>query len=223
MTNHLYNKDNLRIPVYIINLPERTDRLKSILDEFRDKDEFDINIIPAVSSPRGAEGLWKSIISIIEKVNNTDDDVIIICEDDHVFTNNYNRDAFLTEIVKSATQGCQLLFGGIGNFKNAVPLSPCRLWIDWCWCTQFMVVFRPAFSVILNAKFGENDVADEFLSFLFSNKMVLYPFVSRQKSFGYSDVTITNNELGHIEDLFNKTESRLNKIMRIYNQYCCSQ
>ena len=49
--------------------------------------------------------------------------------------------------------------------------------------------------------------------------MVLYPFISRQKDFGYSDVTASNNNKGHIEDLFDKTEARLDKLMDIFQKH----
>lgn len=220
MEEHLMDFSDIKIPVYIINLKERIDRKKNILKTFHGRNEFELNIVPAIKKRRGADGLWQTIVSIINKVKDNDDEVIIICEDDHIFTRNYNRDLFLSEVIMAGQQGCQLLLGGIGNFRNAIPLSQHRLWVDWCWCTQFMVLYRPAFSLILNAKFGEKDVADEFLSLLLSNKMVLYPFVSVQKEFGYSDVTESNNEVGHMDNLFKKTEERLNLLMNKFNQYC---
>lgn len=220
MEEILMDFSEIKIPVYIINLKERTDRLKSVLETFHGKEEFELNIIPAIKKKRGAEGLWQTIISIVKQVEKSEDEIIIICEDDHVFTKDYDRDLFISELIDAGRQGCQILLGGIGNYRSAVPISQHRLWIDWSWCTQFMVLYKPAFSKILNAKFGEKDVADEFLSLLLSNKMVLYPFVSVQKEFGYSDVTESNNEVGHMDNLFKKTEERLNLLMNKFNQYC---
>ncbi|SPW20418.1 hypothetical protein [Elizabethkingia anophelis] len=37
--------ENIVIPVYIINLEERTDRLQHVLNEFKDKNEFIIEIV----------------------------------------------------------------------------------------------------------------------------------------------------------------------------------
>lgn len=217
------NYNDITIPVYVINLPERTERLESIYETFKGKNEFELNIIPAIKRERGADGLWQTIYSIVEKANDGDDEVIIICEDDHVFTPAYERDLFIDEVIAAGQSGCQMLLGGIGNYKNAVPLSKNRLWIDWSWCTQFVVLYRTAFQSILDSTFGEKDVADEFLSLLLSNKMVLYPFISRQKDFGYSDVTASNNNKGQIEDLFDQTEARLNKMMEAYQKYCVFQ
>ena len=216
MENH-YN--DITIPVYVINLPERTERLESIYETFKGKNEFELNIIPAIKKERGADGLWQTIYSIVEKANDGDDEVIIICEDDHVFTPAYERDLFIDEVIAAGQSGCQMQLGGIGNYRNAVPISKNRLWIDWSWCTQFVVLYRTAFQDILDSTFGEKDVADEFLSLLLSNKMVLYPFISRQKDFGYSDVTASNNNKGQIEDLFDQTEARLNKMMGVFQKY----
>ena len=217
MENHYRD---ITIPVYVINLPERTERLKSIYETFKGKSEFELNIVPAIKKERGADGLWQTILSIVEKANGGDDEVIIICEDDHIFTPAYERDLFINEVIAAGQSGCQMLLGGIGNYNNAVPLSQNRLWIDWSWGTQFVVLYRTAFQSILNSTFGKKDVVDEFLSLLLPNKMVLSPFISRQKDFGYSDVTESNNDRGHIDELFDKTEACLNKLMDVFQKYC---
>ena len=47
---------------------------------------------------------------------------------------------------------------------------------------------------MLNYSFKGIDTADEVISQLANNKMVIYPFISEQKDFGYSDVTLSNME-----------------------------
>ena len=212
------NYSDIKIPTYVINLPERTDRRDSIVDTFAKHPEFELNIVPAIKCERGADGLWQSIIKIVKRVREGDDEVIIICEDDHVFTSDYNRDVFIQNVIDAGRQGCQILYGGIGNFHNAVYVSENRFWIDWNWCTHFMVVYRPVFDIIIEADFGKLDVADEFLSRIIPNKMVLYPFISVQKEFGYSDVTPSNNQVGKITQLFTDTAQRLDKLKNIYEK-----
>ncbi len=54
-----------------------------------------------------------------------------------------------------------------------------------------------------------------FFSEITSHKMVLYPFISIQKDFGYSDVTLSNDKLkGKVDALFLQAESK----MAIYHQ-----
>ena len=71
------NYNDITIPVYVINLPERTERLENIYETFKGKNEFELNIIPAIKKERGADGLWQTIYSIVEKANDGDDEVII--------------------------------------------------------------------------------------------------------------------------------------------------
>lgn len=174
--------NNIYIPTYVINLPERIDRRKSVEAEFKDKTEFELHIVEAIKHPIGAIGLWKSITSIIKKVaQKGEDDVIIICEDEHVFTENYQRDKFLDQVMRCAQFGTQILFGGIGGFGKAVPIESELFWIDWNWCTQFMVIYQSAFDKILNTRFTKKDVVDEYLGKIIPNKVVIHPFISLQK------------------------------------------
>ena len=89
-------------------------------------------------------------------------------------------------------QGAELLSGGIGGFGVAVPTAANRYWVDWFWCTQFIVVYKKLYARILSYNFKDTDTADGVLSGLARFKMVIYPFVSRQKAFGYSDITEGN-------------------------------
>lgn len=100
-----------------------------------------------------------------------------------------------------------------------MPVAPGRFWTDWAWCTQFTVVYRPAFRRILEADFGPKDVADEFLSRLLPNKMVIFPFVSEQHDFGYSDITPANNQSGTISRFFQRAQTKGAIYQRIVNKY----
>ena len=71
-----------------------------------------------------------------------------------------------------------------------------------------MVVYRSAFRRILEADFGSADVADEFLSRVLPNKMVIFPFISVQRDFGYSDITASNNRPGEITCHFRNAEEK---------------
>ncbi len=186
------------VPTYVINLPQRTDRLEHILAQFNGHPEFDMHIYPAIKHEIGAVGLWQSICDIIQKAKNADEDFVLICEDDHVFTDNYNRDKFLRQIMLGAVMGAQMLNGGVGDFGDLVPLPGGIAWMDRFWCTQFIVIYRSAYDIILNTQFGLRDVADEKLSEILTAKLVITPFISEQTDFGYSDITQSNNAGGMI-------------------------
>ena len=80
-------------------------------------------------------------------------------------------------------------------------------------------VSRPAFKRILDSRFSSNDVADLFLSSHLPNKLVVFPFISKQKEFGYSDVTVANNQKGHMSFKTTRTEERLTKYLSIMKRY----
>ncbi|TWF39954.1 glycosyl transferase family 25 [Chitinophaga polysaccharea] len=212
--------DNIILPAYVINIKERTDRYQHIQEQFSGKSEFDLHIFEACRGENGAVGLWNSMVAIINLAIQRDEDVILLCEDDHTFTSSYSKTYLFKNIIEAHQQGALVLSGGIGGFNHAVPLSPNRYWIDSFWCTQFLVLYRPVFKKILDINFQSTDTADGVFSGITSHKMVLYPFVSVQTDFGYSDITPRNhNERSLITEYFKRTEARLDKYNSIYQCY----
>ena len=43
----------------------------------------------------------------------------------------------------------------------------------------------------------------------------MYPFISRQREFSYSDVTTTNNQKGYVDKLFRHTSKSLNILNKV--------
>jgi len=211
--------DNVIIPTYIINLPERTDRLSHIEKQFSRRDEFDITIVDACKHIIGAVGLWQSVRKIISMAICNDDDVIIICEDDHEFTEAYSKEFLFKNIIEAHQQGAEILSGGIGGFGSSIPVAENRYWIESFLCTQFLVLYRSIFERILNEPFDETITADGILSDIAGNKMTLFPFISIQKEFGYSDVTAWNNGEGNVSKWFINAAKRLKLIQHIYKEY----
>ena len=201
-----------QITTYVINLPERVDRKTHIEKQFFNKPEFLLQFITAETHPIGAVGLWKSIVKIvIHALHNTTDDVILICEDDHTFTDKYDREKFFYQILQGAKYNTHIIFGGIGGGHNIVATTKDLYWVDMVWCTQFIVIFREAFPIILESSFTESDVADEFLSKILPNKLVIWPFISVQSEFGYSDVTECNTRAGNITQLFKNMNQKFER------------
>lgn len=175
-----------------------------------------MHIVEAIKHDIGGVGLWKSIKGIVRDAEERgEDDVIIVCEDDHVFTKEYERDRFLSQVILAAQLNTHILYGGIGGFGCAVMVTDDMFWIDWSWCTQFMVIYKNAFPIILNSRFTRKDCADQFLSKIIPNKLVTFPFISVQKDFGYSDVTKENNIAGNITRMFDDTSKRMEKFAKI--------
>ena len=212
--------DDVFIPTYVINLKERTERLQHIIKQFDGKDEFDLTVVEACEHNNGRIGLWNSIVKIIKIAIENNDDVIVICEDDHLFTKDYSKEYFISNVIEAHGQGVDFFSGGIGGFGSAVPTSKNRYWIDWLYCTQFIVVFEKLFNDILSYDFKDVYISYGVLSQLSVNKMTIYPFVSIQKDFGYSDVTKSNNEnIGMITQHFEMTNKRLSQIHTVASLY----
>jgi glycosyltransferase involved in cell wall biosynthesis len=208
------------IPTYVINLKERPERKEHMIKEFAGRDEFQLNIVEACTHPIGAIGLWQSIVKVIRMAVENDDDVIVLCEDDHYFTENYSKDLLIKCIIDAHNKGADTLSGGIGGFGCAIPVSKNMCWVDWLWCLQFTVIYKKFYQSILDYKFQDGDTTDGAISKLSTNKLAVYPFISRQKDFGYSDVTESNNnQNGLITWHFNRADSILSGIYHIYNHY----
>lgn len=214
--------DDIILPVYVINLDFRTDRLQHIQDQFKDKPEFELNIVKASKSKNGALGLWRSIVKVVRMAQEKDEDMIIICEDDHQFTENYTKDFLIDSILEANEYGANILIGGIGGFKNAIPVTDAICWVDSFWSTQFVVVYKQFFDKILTEPFRhKNDTADGKFSEMTSNKMSIFPFISIQKDFGYSDVSDTpKNEKGlSVDELFVDSGAKLKRIYAVRDHY----
>jgi methylmalonyl-CoA mutase cobalamin-binding subunit len=220
MNDQIIDYEGIIVPTYIINLKERTERLNHILEQFRDKLEFDIHIIEACKHEVGPIGLWKSITKVVKLAEENDDDVIIICEDDHEFTEHYSKAYLFQNIVAANEQGAAILFGGIGSFGDAVPLTANRMWVNPFQSTEFIVLFKKIFNKILKYKFKDDDVADLVLAELTSHKMVLFPFISLQRDFGYSDFTSRHKQVPRpVQSIFKRSLRRLETIQSIYLKY----
>lgn len=204
---------NLYIPVYAINMKEREDRRQSIINEFEMKPEFELHLVEACTHRKGTIGLWNSMVKIVQMAKDNNEEFVIICEDDHFFTENYSPKLLIREIQEAFLQNAEVLSGGIGGFGYGFRTGFRRYWVDWFWCTQFIVVYASFYDKILSYKFKEDDAADEVISALAINKMVIYPFISEQKDFGYSDVTESNDEnKGLIRKIFEETNTRFKRL-----------
>ncbi|UYQ95733.1 hypothetical protein MKQ68_11530 [Chitinophaga horti] len=208
-----YELATATVSTFVINLPEREERRAHIIEQFAGRPEFDVTIIDAIKHEVGALGLWLSIRKIVETALANDDDVIIIAEDDHEFTPAYSRYTFMRNIIETAQLGIEYLSGGCSHFEHAVPVTSGLYWVSFFQATQFIVLYRPAFQKILDAPFDDSVVADLQLSHMFANKMIVYPAISTQKNFGYSDVTSSHNQNKNLVfSMFQHTKMRLERI-----------
>lgn len=211
-----FDYETIAIPTYVINLPERVERLAHIKRQFEGRMEFDMSIVEACKHKVGAVGLWLSIRKIVALAKEREEDVIVICEDDHEFTADYMRDAFLNNVLNSHYQNADYISGGTGGVSHGVMIDDGRFWASRLLSTQFIIVYSKFFDAILEEPFDETILADIKLSEMTSSKMVLHPFISIQKDFGYSDITAVHNEhKGIVQELFAAASQQLGMIRKI--------
>lgn len=204
-----------KISVYALNLSNRPDRLKNIQKQFHKKSEFNFNVVSAIKHEIGAYGQWKSLIRIVKQEIEKNSDFFIFCEDDHVFTKDYNFE-YLSDSIKQADRlGADFLWGGVAYIVDAIQCTEHLFWVKIFNGLQFTVIFKRFYEKIIKADVGEGFVADFYLSEISDNKFVMYPFISRQREFGYSDITKTNNEKGHVNKLFRSTSKTLNILNKV--------
>lgn len=209
--------DQTKIPTYVINLETRVDCLEYIKREFEGKIEFEITIVPISQQEIGPVGLWHIIRKIIMLAVDNDDDVIIICKDDHQFTESYSKVRLMRNIIEAHYQGADILSGGIGHFSQIIPLTEERFWMDSFSHTQFIVLYKKCFNKILSEKFDDGFSVDDFLSEIISNKMIIYPFISVPRGFGSSDTCQQGDQEKH--DIFERCSNRINTMMEIRAKY----
>ncbi|AQW97164.1 hypothetical protein [Elizabethkingia anophelis] len=212
-------KKNKCIPLYIINLKERKDRLIHILNEFKDKNEFFVEVIQSTRNEKGNVGLWNNVRRCVKLAIERGEDFIILCEDDHVFTKDYSYDFLYKCITEAYEKKCDILLGGVSWFEAGIQISNDLFWIEKFTGLQFTVIYNTLFNKILATDFGDLDAADQKITFLSSDKILMYPFISTQKEFGYSDVTNENDKTNRIEKLFDETQQKLEILNKVRNYY----
>ena len=210
----------MQIFTYIVNLLHRTDRREHILSQFADKSEFLLSIVPAIEHERGAYGLWQTVQEIVHLEAEKKSDFFVLCEDDHTFTENYSFDVLQSCIKRAQSLNADILSGGYSWFDNAVQISENLFWADKFNGMQFTIIFRKFYQSILDADFGERVITDVHLSSITENKFVVFPYISIQKEFGYSDVTLKNSENGYVDGIFKSSIERLNTLKKVRTYYC---
>ncbi|WP_153848763.1 MULTISPECIES: glycosyltransferase family 25 protein [Sphingobacterium] len=199
---------------YIINLKERKERKKHILDEFAKYSEFEITIFDAIKRKSGSEGLFESIKQIVYNAYESKDKYVIVCEDDHVFTNEYNNEYLSSLIETGKDKAFDILLGGPSSIQDALFVNEKLVWLSGFSGTQFIVIFQNFYESILNYKLPPGADYDLELGQLSENIYCCYPPISEQTNFGYSDVTSKNNNID-LKAYFDICRTKLNQLYKV--------
>lgn len=207
------------IITYAINLESRKDRLKHITEQFHGRDEFLLNIVPAIKDDIGAYGLYQTVYKIVEMEFSRNSKFFILCEDDHVFTENYSKDFMHSSIINAQNFNADILSGGMSWFDHCLRVNKNLFWINSFNGMQFTVIFKNFYDIFLSSRYDKLSCVDINISNLSSSIFVTYPYISTQKEFGYSDVTINNSTNGYVNSIFSSSINRLHMLSRVYDYY----
>lgn len=204
-----------RINVYIPNLPHRTERKESILKEFSDKGVYRITMVVPENHPVPSASLWKTFVKIVAEEDKSGSEYFIFCEDDHIFTSDYSEPLMLENIRQAQELGADLLSGGFSWYDMPIQISNHLFWVKDFTGMQFTVVYRKFYRTILDSDIHGNHTLDLYLSTLSDDILVMSPYISVQKEFGYSDVTSKNNVGGFVSNYFKKRNQTLNLLRKV--------
>lgn len=207
-----------KIPVYAVNVAKRIERKEHIINEFKNKYEFDLIIFTAIYNNNGALSLWETIVEITKIEKNSKSNFFILCEDDHCFSKNYKFEYLQNAINFANRNNIDILLGGVSWFKGAIQIDCNIFWVDTFTGLQFTIIFNHFYDSIINTKFTIGNASDLLISKISNKKIVMYPNISIQKEFGYSDVTLRNNKKGFVENLFRQTSIKFQGLIKI-NKY----
>lgn len=205
------------IETYVINLEKRPERRVHIAEQFKDRTEFKLQFVKAIENENGALGLWLTIKQIVAEQFDTE--FILICEDDHQFTSHYDKQKLLDAIEKSRSLGADVLMGGVSWFEDGLQVDEHLFWLYRFNGLQFTVVFSKFFDAILSYDFKKGDTSDKIFYQLSNDKFVMYPFISKQKEFGYSDATPYNNVKGYVYQIFEASDTIFSHLVKVNKFY----
>lgn len=210
--------EHFSIPTYVIHFPGQENRLKHIQAEFSGRNEFSLNIVDAENCPMTAYSMQVDLRKIVEAADSSGEDVIIICEDDHQFTEHYSRHYLVRNILDAYTQNAEILSGGVGRFDQVVPVTRTLYWINSISPLQFIVLFRSVFSKILAEPISELIEMKDVLTQVTSHKMILFPFISAKTMLGHPPLPLPDQaEEQPLSEQFSSTCLRLDRI-RVKNE-----
>lgn len=165
-------QQELYLPTFLLLSPEQKEQ-NSLLSEFLDKPEFEVNVITMTSNKNKQVCHWEGIKRAILLAKKNQDDVILIIKDTHRFTSSYNKKAFLGALIAAASEGVELLWEG--SLCESTPIEEDILGIEKISNSQFLVVFSSLFDKILTYDFQSNELVGKVLTKLTLNKRVILP------------------------------------------------
>jgi hypothetical protein len=209
----------MKIPTYIINLKSRPERKANVLRQFEGKPEFSVTVVEAIHNKIGLLGLWETMKYILKDIVLKNDELILICQDDHQFTEDYSYEILKQSIGEAKALDADILLGGVSWFQSTFQGSPLLFWTEKFSGLQFAIIFRKFYNPLLNLELDGFDAVDYRISAFTDKKWFIFPFISTQADYGYSDITEKNNKPERQTVLFQHSINSMKTFLRIFNYF----
>ncbi|MFC6101240.1 hypothetical protein [Olivibacter domesticus] len=209
----------ITIPIYVLQKSGNPEHIFLLRQEFENRNEFDLQADDEYNGDLDFQKeSWRAFMRILEKAEARNDDFIAICGEHHRFTDSYSKNKLFNNIVAAASQGTKLLLGGVSKFGHAVIVDEERCWIDSFQDSQFFIIYRSLFKLILDEPFEDGDEFFQKLSLLTGNKMLIFPFISTYRDFSEGHKRDIEKE-SRLSELSQQSIKRLEKMRHINRKY----
>lgn len=115
--------------------------------------------------------------SIVNKSLEDEDDLIIICFEDHRFRTNYTNTDLLKYIYLASFYKADILFGNGNETDFICKIQDELYWVNSVRESNFIILFRNFLGKLLDLDFGSGIDFSEKISTLSSNKLMIYSLV----------------------------------------------
>lgn len=190
------------IPIYIINLPGRIDRLKDC-KALMDAHKLSYRIFPAVRHDDGRKGLKLTMIKLFDTIK---DDKVLVLEDDVDFIADINT--LLPAAMKELPRDFDLLFLGANVYRPMDAYSDHLMRLSGAVANHAVIYTRRVMDLMkkVYAQPGENptDVLLDHHVVHKGKSFVTYPQIATQRP-SYSDIEKKNVDYScYLIDPYNK-------------------
>ena len=147
------------IPTFI--LIQQSNNIENVKKEFTGRDEFAVNIIEHISDGQRMDNLKGTVRSIIQNASEINTEYIIVCKDNHQFSDGYSKEVLYRSIQCAKELKADILCGGLSIFKSVFRISEDVFWVEDFSGLPFTIIFRDFFEKILIKKIDFNLIHSE--------------------------------------------------------------
>jgi hypothetical protein len=200
------------LPVFAINCTDRESMNQRIKLNFENRDGFLLDRLYSTEHPSSA-WVWETLTDIFKRSLGASNDFVIICNEQHVFSNQFEYKYLIKNIIEGYCQNADVLCGGIdGGASYAMKISENRFWLNSFFPLRFVVFYRKFYKKFIDNPFSESSSIFSQIANLSKGVMVIHPPVSIP--YRSNDVIIEIEQHSIVE----QTDRLLDTVGRVYDR-----